>query len=67
MKNTNQLGIWMDDSIAYLMGLQQNPFDVMILLISIDKMAANLKKTESSSTKKSVLNKYYIIKLLVVL
>jgi stalled ribosome rescue protein Dom34 len=63
MKNTNQLGIWMDDSAAFLMEFTTNPLEVKTILCEFpidDKNGNNLKKTESTpSTKKSVLNKYY--------
>lgn len=32
MKNTNQLGLWMDDSVAYLMQFTTKPFEIQTIV-----------------------------------
>ncbi|MGO4819509.1 hypothetical protein [Flavobacterium sp. W22_SRS_FP1] len=63
MKNTNQLGIWKDDSDAYLIEFTTNPFKVIMILCEFpidEKNGNNQEKTASiSSIKTSSFNKYH--------
>ncbi len=63
MKKTNELGIWMDFSVAYLIEFTTNPFVIHTVVreFSMEEKNVSLSnKNESiSSTKTSVLNKCY--------
>jgi len=63
MKNKNQLGIWMDDSVAYLIEFTTNPFEVIMILCEFpidEKNGNNQEKTAStSSIKTSAFNQYH--------
>lgn len=63
MKNVNQLGIWMDHSVAYLMEFTTKPFEIHTIVCEFpmkEKSTNTLKKNESiNSTTNYILNKYY--------
>jgi stalled ribosome rescue protein Dom34 len=63
MKTTNQLGIWMDHSVAYLMELTTKPFEIQTILCELPLPEKNEKPlkndTALSSRNKSILYKFY--------
>jgi hypothetical protein len=45
MKNTNQLGLWMDDSVAYLIQFTTKPFQTIVREFQTEEKKSNpLKK-----------------------
>jgi hypothetical protein len=62
MKNTNQLGLWMDDSVAYLIQFTTKPLQFKQLCMSSKQKKKNqtLKKfLLLSRYKETSLNKHY--------
>jgi stalled ribosome rescue protein Dom34 len=63
MKNTNQLGIYMDHSVASLIEFTVKPFEVQTILCEFpleEKNASASKKNElKTRTKRAALNKFY--------
>ena len=58
MENTNQIGIWMDHSVAYVMEFNTNPFEIQI--IECDFTADKTKKnTKSKKEKNSAIRTKY--------
>jgi stalled ribosome rescue protein Dom34 len=61
MENTNQIGIWMDHSIAYLMEFNTMPFEIQIIEcdLTVDEKKSNpyRKKTKNRDIKRKY--KYY--------
>ncbi|MEZ7504547.1 hypothetical protein [Flavobacterium sp. Arc2] len=63
MKNTNQLGLWMDDTVAYLVQFTTKPFTIQTIVREFhteDKKSNLIKKILLlSSYKETGLNKHY--------
>lgn len=63
MKNTNQLGLWMDDSVAYLIQFTTKPFTIQTIVREFqteEKKSNPLKKILLLSRYKGTgLNKHY--------
>lgn len=63
MKKTNQLGIWMDHSVAYLMEFTTQPFEIQTIICEFpveEKMSNPSKKDELlTSIKNSILNRFF--------
>jgi len=63
MKNANQLGIWMDNSVAYLMEFTTKPFEIQTIVCEfpLEEKHTNTskKKDLTNSAKNYILNKYY--------
>lgn len=63
MKNTNQLGLWMDDSVAYLMQFTTKPFEIQTIVSEFlleEKKSTLFKNKELlSSFKEITLNKHF--------
>lgn len=63
MKNTNQLGLWMDDSVAYLMQFTTKPFEIQTIVSEFlieEKKSTLFKSKESISSFKAItLNKHF--------
>ena len=63
MKNTNQLGLWMDDSVAYLIQFTTKPFTIQTIVREFqteEKKSNSLKKILLLSRyKETSLNKHY--------
>jgi hypothetical protein len=53
MKNTNQLGLWMDDSVAYLIQFSTKPLQFKQLCVS-----SKQKKKKSNPLKILLLSRY---------
>ncbi|EIA08765.1 hypothetical protein [Flavobacterium frigoris] len=53
-KNANQLGIWMDHSVAYLIEFSTKPFEIQTIVGEFV-----LENDTLSTTKKSILNNHY--------
>jgi stalled ribosome rescue protein Dom34 len=63
MRNTNQLGIWMDHSVASLIEFTVKPFEVQTILCEFpleEKNANPSTKSElKTMTNRAALNKFY--------
>jgi stalled ribosome rescue protein Dom34 len=63
MKNTNQLGIWMDHSVASLIEFTVKPFEVQTILCEFpleEKNTSPTKKYElKTRSNRAALNKFY--------
>lgn len=61
MKKTNQLGIWMDHSVAYLMEFTTKPFEIQTIVCEFtmeEKKRNPFKKTKPISNIKKKYNYY---------
>jgi stalled ribosome rescue protein Dom34 len=61
MENTNQIAIWMDYSVAYLMEFKTEPFEVQIIVceLTVDERKRNpYKKGITNSENKRKYNYY---------
>ncbi|SDW57124.1 hypothetical protein [Flavobacterium degerlachei] len=63
MKKPNQIGIWMDDSIAFLIEFTTKPFEIQTIVsefVAGGKKSSHLNENESlSSSKATILNKHF--------
>lgn len=61
MKNINQIAIWMDYSVAYLMEFKTKPFEIQIIVceFTVDEKKRNPYKKETTNSNLKRKHKYY--------
>jgi len=61
MENANQIGIWMDHSVAYLMEFNTKPFEIQIIEcdFTVDKKKINTKGKDGKNIDIRRKYKYY--------
>ncbi|MFV8366221.1 hypothetical protein [Flavobacterium sp. XS1P27] len=61
MENTNQIAIWMDYSVAYLMEFKTKPFEIQIIAcdFTVDKKKRNPYRKETTNSDIKRKYKYY--------